>query len=700
MDYLATQPSHLPYQDVDGAPLEAGYLYFGVENLNPETNPITVYWDAACTQPAAQPIRTLAGFPVRNGKIAQVHTQVNYSQVVKNRNGVLVYATREGKNTVYGYVTRLISSIGSSLIGFIQAGVDAVVRTIQDKLRETISVKDFGAVGDFDPTTGTGTDDLVAIQAAFDYAMLIGNCKVVFPAGNYYLGTGTHPSAAPNTGIQLLLGSQTVANAANDIELDFQGTLYGSLVGARMLVIANANNINLNPKIIGYAGGALGANREYDWPLVIGYNSRKITLGNDYYISNFLGYVFVGGDLSVAGGGAADTPSGVTFGRGIIKMRYGNGVSSPAGGSRSQHAVQIVDAEAVTFTDECVVYGTINMEPNNIAPAHQRIVDVQVMATFRSGFVTPVVPGAVSTYWQDEVIGLWGGGGTEIGQGVYLQGLDTDPYIHGVTVGPCSFESGEIYLQGQSGTTRPSAYVGKIRGVSFYKGKIRLGVNSGTNVNNSFDIDGVQATQVTNALNGLVCYEGMVSGSTLKNISLLSGDLPAIGLSGAGVRGDAGTNTYSNIESKATTTYNWINVGAIPSSSRVFACRPNPVDGAPIKYNFSLAPGATKTVTVTVPAGYGVYTVSVGGNQSGANGYAYAQWLIAGDFGDSATPAYAFSTVVAPVANFRLSFSTITIAAGSFSFQAISAGGAGQAEIVVSLVGGLHNGAIPSIAAA
>ena len=101
-----------------------------------------------------------------------------------------------------------------------------------------------------------------------------------------------------------------------------------------------------------------------------------------------------------------------------------------------------------------------------------------------------------------------------------------------------------------------------------------------------------------------------------------------------------------------------------------------------------------------MPAGYGVYTVSVGGNQSGANGYAYAQRLIAGDFGDSATPAYAFSTVVAPVANFRLSFSTITIAAGSFSFQAISAGGAGQAEIVVSLVGGLHNGAIPSIAAA
>lgn len=37
---------------------------------------------------------------------------------------------------------------GSELVGFTQSGTGAVARTVQDKLREVVSVKDFGAVGD------------------------------------------------------------------------------------------------------------------------------------------------------------------------------------------------------------------------------------------------------------------------------------------------------------------------------------------------------------------------------------------------------------------------------------------------------------------------------------------------------------------------------------------------------------------------
>jgi hypothetical protein len=79
--------------------------------------------------------------------------------------------------------TDLIASAGSSLMSFLQAGTGAVTRTVQDELRDRISVKQFGAKGD-----GV-TDDTAAIQAAIDDVNSLGGGSVWFPDGTYISGT-------------------------------------------------------------------------------------------------------------------------------------------------------------------------------------------------------------------------------------------------------------------------------------------------------------------------------------------------------------------------------------------------------------------------------------------------------------------------------------------------------------------------------
>lgn len=71
-----------------------------------------------------------------------------------------------------------VNSLGPG-IGYTPAGAGAVARTVQAKLRESVSVKDFGAVGD------DTTDDTAAIQAAINSISLINGGSVYFPAGRY-----------------------------------------------------------------------------------------------------------------------------------------------------------------------------------------------------------------------------------------------------------------------------------------------------------------------------------------------------------------------------------------------------------------------------------------------------------------------------------------------------------------------------------
>lgn len=159
MSALSIQPTYPIFTDIDGQPLEAGYVWIGQANLDPQVNPINVYWDAALTILAPQPIRTLGGYPSRNGTPARLYVNSDYSIRVMNKNGSVAYsapAATERYNDV------VVSVINAEDVVYDPPFTSASQTNVEAKLSQYVSVKDFGAVGD-----GV-TDDSAAIQAAID----------------------------------------------------------------------------------------------------------------------------------------------------------------------------------------------------------------------------------------------------------------------------------------------------------------------------------------------------------------------------------------------------------------------------------------------------------------------------------------------------------------------------------------------------
>jgi hypothetical protein len=180
---LPVEAAYKIYTGLDGKPLNNGYVYIGQPNQNPITAPITVYWDAAGTIPASQPLRTLNGYVVRSGTPANVFCNEAYSELVKDSKARQVYYAANSDTFSFSSILTSISNFalasGSSLIGFLQAGVGAIKRTVQSKLRDTVSVMDYGAKGDWDGATGT--DDADAFQAAINYRASTGGGDVIVP---------------------------------------------------------------------------------------------------------------------------------------------------------------------------------------------------------------------------------------------------------------------------------------------------------------------------------------------------------------------------------------------------------------------------------------------------------------------------------------------------------------------------------------
>jgi hypothetical protein len=213
MSALSIQVPFPVFQDRDGQPLDNGYVWIGTANLNPITNPVVAYFDSALTIVAAQPLRTLNGYISNAGTPAQIYVDgVNFSILVQDSKGSMVYNFPDG------------TGIAANAAGVIYdpAGTGAVTTNVQAKLRESVSVQDFGAVGD-----GV-TDDYAAFQAAIDSLPVSGGTIII-------------PATASNSWV--ISQTLNVRKKAHIIGQIAQGT---GILGTKLIFPANTSGIVFN----------------------------------------------------------------------------------------------------------------------------------------------------------------------------------------------------------------------------------------------------------------------------------------------------------------------------------------------------------------------------------------------------------------------------------------------------------------------
>lgn len=197
------------FTDIDGNPLEDGFIYIGQPNQNPQVNPIDVFWDSGLTIPAVQPIRTIGGYPVRSGTPSRLYTSGDFSTTVRNKNGSLVY-TSPVSTDIFDAAS-LSGTFPSGRVTFTQSGTDAVARTAEDKFLEAVSVKDFIPFG----YVTASNDCSEYFQAAIDSLSAAGGMLFV-PKGIYLISA---PVKTRNGVIIMGEGDASQLLATTDIEV-------------------------------------------------------------------------------------------------------------------------------------------------------------------------------------------------------------------------------------------------------------------------------------------------------------------------------------------------------------------------------------------------------------------------------------------------------------------------------------------------
>jgi hypothetical protein len=179
---------------------------------------------------ATQPIRTLAGYPANSGTPARLYVNSDYSIRVMNKNGSVLYSAP----TPTERYNEAVVSTNAADVTYDPPFVGGVQTTVEDKLGQSASIVDFGAVGD-----GITND-----SAAFVAAEATSEQEIYLPVGTYLI-SGTTVLTKRYYGPGVLsgyVGAGPIAfggGGLNDM------TLTGAFVQARPLqMVMRVNAIN------------------------------------------------------------------------------------------------------------------------------------------------------------------------------------------------------------------------------------------------------------------------------------------------------------------------------------------------------------------------------------------------------------------------------------------------------------------------
>lgn len=131
---------------LDGDPLDNGSVYIGIPGLNPETNPVAIYWDRDGLVPAINPAKTSRGFVENNGSPARLYIDnLDYSVTVKDSKGLIVYSSLSVTAETIG---ALAGTTGAANIGFDNTASGLTATNVQDAIDELAATPAVAKAGD------------------------------------------------------------------------------------------------------------------------------------------------------------------------------------------------------------------------------------------------------------------------------------------------------------------------------------------------------------------------------------------------------------------------------------------------------------------------------------------------------------------------------------------------------------------------